>query len=238
MTPFHKTKKEDYMKNIALILASGTGARCNLGFPKQFAKINNKTILEYSIEAFEFHNEIHEIFLVTSEENIDTVKELSQKYKKVIKVIKGGDTRKDSSYNGISAINETEANILIHDGVRPLISKEIISNCIKELESKQAVCTAIDSTDTIFQIDEKNIITAIPKRKTLKRAQTPQCFKLSLIKKAHELANNDPNCIVTDDCGLIQHYNLANIYITQGDENNIKITYKEDLDFVKKILNL
>lgn len=226
------------MKNIALILASGTGARCNLGFPKQFAKINNKTILEYTIEAFNSHNEIDEVILVTSSENIDIVKELSQKYKKVTQVIKGGETRKDSSYNGISAIKEQEANILIHDGVRPLISKEIISNCIKELKIKNAVCVAIDSTDTIFQINDKNVITSIPQRKTLKRAQTPQCFKLSIIKKAHELANNDKNCIVTDDCGLIQHYNLTDIYLTQGDENNIKITYKEDLDFVKKILNL
>lgn len=226
------------MKNIALILASGTGARCNLGFPKQFAKINNKTILEYTIEAFESHNQIDEILLVTSSENIEIVKEISKKYKKVIQVIKGGQTRKDSSYNGISAIHETEANVLIHDGVRPLISKEIISNCITELQTKNAVCVAIDSTDTIFQVDNRNVITSIPQRQTLKRAQTPQCFKLSLIKKAHELANNDPSCKVTDDCGLIQHYNLADIYLTQGDENNIKITYKEDLDFVKKILNL
>ena len=226
------------MKNIALILASGTGARCNLGFPKQFAKINDKTILEYTIEAFENHSEIDEVLIVTSNENISIVKELSNKFSKVTQVIAGGETRKDSSYNGICAINETEANILIHDGVRPLVSEEIISNCLKELKTKQAVCTAIDSTDTIFQINDKNIITTIPKRQFLKRAQTPQCFKLSVIKKAHQLANNDSNCLVTDDCGLIQHYNLADIYLIEGSENNIKITYKEDLDFVKKILNL
>ena len=77
------------MKNIALILASGTGARCNLGFPKQFAKINNKTILEYTIEVFESHNLIDEILLVTSSENVEIVKEISKKYKKVIQVIKG-----------------------------------------------------------------------------------------------------------------------------------------------------
>lgn len=226
------------MKNIALILASGTGARCNLGFPKQFAKINNKTILEYTIDAFNSHNKIDEILLVTSSENIATVEKLSQKYQKVTRVIKGGKTRKDSSYNGITAITEQEANVLIHDGVRPLISEKIISNCIEELETKQAVCVAIDSTDTIFHINDNNIITSIPQRKSLKRAQTPQCFKLSVIKKAHELANNDPNCLVTDDCGLIMHYNLADIHIIEGSENNIKITYKEDLDFVKKILNL
>ncbi len=226
------------MKNIALILASGTGSRCNLGIPKQFAKINNKTILEYTIDAFETHKLIDEIYLVTSKEFLEKVKELTKNHKKVQKVIQGGETRKDSSYNGISAIKDSEANILIHDGVRPLISKEIISNCIKELEEKQAVCVAIDSTDTIYEINDNNTIKTIPQRKYLKRAQTPQCFKLSLIKKAHELANDDSNCQVTDDCGLIQHYNLSDIYLTQGDENNIKITYKEDLDFVKKQLKL
>lgn len=226
------------MKNIALILASGTGSRCNLGIPKQFAKINNKTILEYTVDAFETHELIDEIYLVTSKEFLEKVKELTKNYKKVKKVIQGGETRKDSSYNGISAIKDNEANILIHDGVRPLISKEIISNCIKELEGKQAVCVAIDSTDTIYEINDNNTIKTIPQRKYLKRAQTPQCFKLSLIKKAHELANDDSNCKVTDDCGLIQHYNLSDIYLTQGDENNIKITYKEDLDFVKKQLKL
>lgn len=226
------------MKNIALILASGTGSRCNLGIPKQFAKINNKTILEYTVNAFETHELIDEIYLVTSKEFLEKVKELTKNYKKVQKVIQGGKTRKDSSYNGISAINEIEAKVLIHDGVRPLISKDIITNCIKELEEKSAICVAIDSTDTIYEINENNTIKAIPQRKFLKRAQTPQCFKLSLIKKAHELANNDPNCLVTDDCGLVQYYNLTDIYLIQGDENNIKITYKEDLDFVKKQLNL
>lgn len=226
------------MKNIALILASGTGSRCNLGIPKQFAKINNKTILEYTVNAFETHELIDEIYLVTSKEFLEKVKELTKDYIKVQAVIQGGETRKDSSYNGISAIKDSEANILIHDGVRPLISKEIISNCIKELEEKQAVCVAIDSTDTIYEINDNNTIKTIPQRKYLKRAQTPQCFKLSLIKKAHELANDDSNCQVTDDCGLIQHYNLSDIYLTQGDENNIKITYKEDLDFVKKQLKL
>lgn len=226
------------MKNIALILASGTGERCKLGYPKQFAKINNKTILEYTIDVFENHNLIDEIILVTSAEFLEIVKEVAAKYTKVKSVIQGGETRKDSSYNGISAITDTEANVLIHDGVRPLISHQIISNCITELKTKKAVCVAIDSTDTIFQVSDKNIITAIPQRKSLKRAQTPQCFKLSLIKEAHRLANNDKTCQVTDDCGLINHYNLADIYLTQGDENNIKITYKEDLDFVKKVLKI
>lgn len=226
------------MKNIALILASGTGSRCELNLPKQFAKIGNKTILEHTLDVFETHELIDEIYLVTSKQNLEFVKELSSNYLKVKKVVKGGLTRKDSSYNGISAIDVKDANVLIHDGVRPLVSKEIITDCINKLKTKDAVCVAIDSTDTIFEIDEKNVIKSIPQRKFLKRAQTPQCFKYSLIKKAHDLANNDTNCLVTDDCGLIMYYNLADIYLVNGSEDNIKITYKEDFEFVKKMLNL
>lgn len=223
------------MKNIALILASGVGARCELGFPKQFALINGKSILEYTVEKFENNAKIDEIYLVTSAEFLEKVKNIAKKFKKVKKVIQGGQTRKDSSYNGITAIDDTEANVLIHDGVRPLVSDEIINECIDQLNTKQAVCTAIDSTDTIFFINENNVIKSIPNRKFLKRAQTPQAFKLSLIRKAHELADKDDNCQVTDDCGLINYFNLADIYLINGDENNIKITYKEDIEFVKKM---
>ena len=227
------------MKNIALILASGTGSRCKLGFPKQFAEINNKTILEYTIDAFENHELIDEIYLVTSKEFVEKVKKIVQKsnYKKIQTVIAGGETRKDSSYNGISAIPYSNANVLIHDGVRPLISKEIITNCINTLKEKSAVCVTIESSDTIFVTNNNGVITSIPKRQTLKRAQTPQCFKLDVIKKAHELAKADKTCLVTDDCGLIMNYNLADIYTIDGDTNNIKVTYPEDIEFVKKILN-
>lgn len=220
-------------KNIALILASGTGSRCGLSYPKQFAKINNKTILEITIDNFENHNLIDEIILVTNAEYVEKIKLLTSSYKKVSKVLAGGVTRKDSSYNGISAISDTDANVLIHDGVRPLINKEIITDCIKSLEEYKAVCVAIDSTDTIFIINEDNNISSIPKRTMLKRAQTPQCFDINLIKEAHRLANEDKSCIVTDDCGLIMNYNLSPIHIVNGSVDNIKVTFQDDIDFVK-----
>lgn len=224
------------MKNIALILASGNGSRFGLDYPKQFVKIKNKCILQYTVEKFQNNAKIDEIYLVTNPEYVEKVTELTKDYSKVIKVIAGGKTRKDSSYNGITAIKEEEANILIHDGVRPLVSDEIITNCTKEMENNQAICVTIDSTDTIFETDENGIIKSIPNRKYVRRAQTPQCFKLSVIKKAHALAKNDANCLVTDDCGLIMHYNLADIKTIEGSNSNIKITYPKDLDFAKELL--
>lgn len=225
------------MKNIALLLASGTGKRCGLDYPKQFALIGNKTILEITVETFQNHKLIDEIILVTSQDYIDKVKELTNKYSKVSNVVLGGETRKDSSYNGISAINYNEAKVLIHDAVRPLVSEQIISNCIESLNEYNAVCAGIPSTDTILMIDELANITSIPPRKLLCRAQTPQCFMLSLIKEAHKKAALDERCSVTDDCGLIINYTNEKVHIISGSEDNIKVTYKEDLEFVtKKIL--
>lgn len=224
------------MKNVALILASGTGSRCGLGYPKQFADINGKCVLQHTVEKFENNSNIDEIILVTNSEYVKKVEELTQNYSKVKKVLEGGITRKDSSYNGISAIKYKECNVLIHDGVRPLISNDIIDNCIGCLTDKLAVCVAIDSTDTVYITNNDNLIIDVPKRSNLKRAQTPQCFRLSLIKRAHEFAKNDNNCVVTDDCGLIMHYKLADVYTVEGSERNIKITYQEDIDYARKYL--
>ena len=221
------------MKNIVLLLASGIGSRCGLDYPKQLAVINGKTILEYSIDVFENHNLIDEIIIVTNPEYKNKVQELTKSYKKVSCVIEGGKERKDSSYNGISAIRDNEANVLIHDAVRPLISENIITDCINSLASYNGVCAAIPSTDTIFLIDDEDNIISIPQRKMLRRAQTPQCFKLSVIKEAHLKARKDVNCSVTDDCGLIMNYTNEKIHIIEGDINNIKITYPEDIEFFK-----
>lgn len=224
------------MRNIALILASGTGSRCGTDIPKQFLKIEDKMILEYSIDAFEQNEVISDIIVVTSKEYFDTVSELIPKYKKFSKVVVGGATRKDSSYNGIFSIDGNDGNVLIHDAARPLITSRIITDCINGLNMYNAVCTAIISTDTVFICDKDKNIDNIPIRKNVYRAQTPQCFKLSVIKTAHQKALLDKNCSVTDDCGLVVNYTNEKIHIIEGSEDNIKVTYQNDIEFVKSKL--
>lgn len=224
------------MKNIAIILASGTGSRCGLDIPKQFVKIDGKMVLEYSIEAFEQNELISEIIVVTSKDYVGKLSDLTNKYNKVSKIVQGGETRKDSSYNGIFSIEDAGANVLIHDAARPLISQRIINDCINALNTYMAVCTAVNSTDTVFVCDSDKNIDTIPLRKNVYRAQTPQCFKLSLIKKAHEIAYNDKACSVTDDCGLIINYTDEKIHIIEGSEDNIKVTYPDDIEFVRSKL--
>ena len=223
------------MKSYAIILASGTGNRFGGDLPKQFSKIGEKTIFERTLEVFEGVNEIDGIILVITPNYIDFARDLIAKngYKKISKIIAGGKQRKDSSYNGVFSIEDEEANILIHDCARPFISKEVIKNCIKALETYNAVGVAIPSTDTIVEV-ANGIIKNIPKRESLMRIQTPQCFKLSLIKKAHMLSKNDTD--FTDDCGLIQKHALSDIFIIEGNRENIKITYPEDIIFAENFI--
>lgn len=221
--------------NYAIILASGTGSRFGSELPKQFFKINSKTVLELSIEAFEKNDNIDKIILVITPEYRNLALEIISKnnYKKLSNILNGGTTRKDSSYIAINSIKDTEANVLIHDCARPLVSQKIIDNCIEAIKTHVAVGVAIPTTDTIWEV-KNDIISSIPNRATIKLAQTPQCFKLSIIKKAHELAKN--NSTFTDDCGLVVNYNLADIYTVEGDIHNIKITYPNDVNLALNIL--
>lgn len=226
------------MKNIAIILASGTGERFGENVPKQFYQFEGKTLLEHAIDAFEKNKNIDEIILVTNPKFRDLAENILNKndYKKITKVLNGGKTRVESSYIGTSEAPE-EANVLIHDAVRAFVTQKIIDDNIEALKKHEAVGTAIESVDTIIQVDENNVITSIPPRKFLKRVQTPQSFRANLIKKAHELALKDENASFTDDCGLILRYNLAPIHIVDGDEINLKITQKNDLKIIENLLD-
>ncbi len=218
------------MKNYAIILASGSSNRFGDKLPKQFAKINGKTILELSVEAFEKNKNITDIIVICNPDFLDLSKEiLGEKFSKIIKIASGGKTRQQSSSIGVSYVKEDDANILIHDAARPFVTQKIINDCILALNEFDAAGAAIDSNDTIVQLNEEGFIEKIPPRASLRRIQTPQAFKASVIKKAHELAKSDKNITVTDDCGLVLHFKLAKIAVIQGDECNIKITRKEDL---------
>jgi len=225
------------MNNSAVILASGSGSRSGLDMPKQFYKIREKTILEYSIEAFEQHPGINSILIVSNPEFMDLTKKISLKYSKAGSVIEGGKYRQNSSYNGIKALeNKNIDNVLIHDAARPFVSQDIISRCLEALETHSAVNTAAPSSDTIIQADENRIITNVPDRKTLFRCQTPQGFRYQLIKKAHELAFNSGFNGASDDCSLVFKYSLAPVYVIDGAEENIKITYPADIKRAESFL--
>src|SRR5690625_5290318 len=160
------------MRNIAIILASGKGSRFGSNTPKQFVRLAGKPVIQYTIEAFQEANNIHDIIIVTRNEYIDFVYELVNKnnYSKVAKVISGGAERFHSTFAALNAITDKEANLIIHDAVRPFVSEEIINKCITGLDEYNAIDVVVDATDTIVQVED-GIIKNIPNRKYIKRGQ-------------------------------------------------------------------
>lgn len=230
--------------NIAIILAGGVGSRFGSNIPKQFLKIKDRTILEICVEAFEKNDQIDEIGIIMNEAYIDVTREIATKnnWRKVTKILSGGKERYESSINAIKAFSDVpsieNANFLIHDAARPLVTQRIINDTITALDNNPAIMVAIPTTDTILQLtDDKSSIKSIPDRSYLYRCQTPQAFKYSLIKKAYDLALADKNIQATDDCGIVRKYiPEVKIHIVLGEERNMKLTYPDDIKIMEILI--
>ena len=230
--------------NVALILAAGTGSRMgNADKPKQFLPIYGKPLMIHTIEAFEMHDDIEKIVVVTSEGYEDQVKVWCKQYDlgKVKAVVHGSDSRQGSVYNGLQAIKELGVNgddiIVIHDAARPLISQNIISNNIEACKKYDAVDTVIKATDTIVASSDAERITNIPNRSELYQGQTPQTFKFALISEAHEKAKLGQIPNVTDDTKLVISMG-KDVHLVEGSKQNFKITTFDDLMMLKALLKI
>lgn len=230
--------------NVAIILSGGSGQRFNKeinGPPKQLFKIAGKSLLEHTLEKFERSSRIDEIILVINKENKKDQEKIIKKagFKKIRKIVLGGKTRQESSKNGIfSCCEKKTSKVLIHDAVRPFISNKIIDQVLDALDKYSAVDVAIPVADTLIKINEKNVIVEIPRRLEFRRGQTPQGFNYETIKKAHQLATINDFKDVTDDCGLVKRYHLADIFVVEGEEENIKITQSIDLHIADKLFQI
>ncbi len=221
------------MKNIVLIMAAGSGSR--MGREKQFIDLGGKPLLSYTIAAFNEHEGIDEIVIITSEKIKKNVEDLvrSFKFSKVISVILGGATRSESVKNGLDSLSG-EANVLIHDGARPLVSGALITRVLSALEKNEAVIPAIPLKDTIKEV-EAGFVEHTLNRPDYMAVQTPQAFRLSLIKKAFESFNSDLTYF--DDAMMIEENLGASIRVVEGDEINIKATTPRDIGFIKYIFS-
>ncbi|MBC8213586.1 MAG: 2-C-methyl-D-erythritol 4-phosphate cytidylyltransferase [Candidatus Marinimicrobia bacterium] len=211
----------------AIILAGGKGSRFGNEIPKQFLEINNRKIIDYSIQTFSNHNKIDEVIVVVHSDWID---EISKEYPNH-KIICGGETRRDSSFAGLNACNPKTDKVLIHDSARPFVSNEIIANCVDALQNYKAITTAIPLVDTIVKVED-NIISDMPNRANLLAVQTPQGFHFKTIKSAHQNYTGD----TTDDIRLVMSQNMESA-IVEGSEFNFKITTETDLRKAKMIVN-
>lgn len=232
------------MRFVAVILAGGIGSRVGGEKPKQLLPLaDGRSILEHSIDAFEASPSIDEIAVVMHPEWMEEAKRIceSNGWRKVTKIIPGGAERWESSYNAIKAYMtdktaNKEISLLLHDAARPFVSQRIIEDVCQALEKHEAVTVAVPVTDTLYKVQRDNVqgtkgVEAVVNRAEYMRAQTPQAFHLETIAEAFEDGIHRGYIgVVTDDIAVQKAYRPDTpVYIVQGDEQNRKITYKEDL---------
>lgn len=227
-------------RTIVILLASGKGERFRSETPKQFIKLAGKRVIEHTLDCFEQHTAIDEILVVTSENHKPLVEEivLQNAYKKVRRILIGGETRQASTAAGIAAIVGDTHKVLVHDAVRPLLDQATIDRCLKALDAADCIDTVINPADTIVEASSENTISSIPDRSKLRLGQTPQGFRSGLLRQAHDLAKKDSNIKVTDDCGIVMHYDLAPVVLVEGNVSNIKITHPSDIYLADRLFQL
>ncbi|MBO4689729.1 MAG: 2-C-methyl-D-erythritol 4-phosphate cytidylyltransferase [Paludibacteraceae bacterium] len=222
------------MKNIAIILAGGIGSRVGGSTPKQLLPLKDgRSVLEHSVDAFEQSSVIDEIAIVMHPDWLNEAQAIvgRNNWQKVKKIIPGGKERWESSWNAIEAYSHqpSDAGLWLHDCARPFVSRRILSDIAEALETHPAVTVAVPATDTIY-ITENNRLVSMPARSTVLRAQTPQSFRLDVIRQAYEKALATGNIAATDDTGIVHKYMPEqSVFIVPGEEANRKITFIEDL---------
>jgi len=212
------------MKTV-IIAAAGSGSR--FGSKKQFEYLNNKLVIDYSVEFFGGLG--FKIVIATQKEDMDFIQ---NRYSYAL-VVEGASERFFSVYNGLKMVHSNF--VLIHDAARPILSKDKVLELLETVYVKNAAILAVKCTDTLKYVEDNNIKFTV-NREHLYCAQTPQAFNVKLLKKAYELAIKD-NLTFTDEASLFEHY-ISSVAIVEGSRYNIKITTKEDLKLARCILNV
>ncbi len=220
----------------AILLVAGNSTRYGRNKNKNFEILQGKTVLEYSLKAFDENAYIDTIIIGGKREEIPTIEKILQKEKraKPIAIVAGGKSRQETVHN---CIKQTKADIvIIHDGARPGIKQDYINQCIEEMKEFKGAAVGVPSKDTIKITDENNVVVQTTKRSNTWIVQTPQCFERETLLAMHEKYQAEE---VTDDCMLLEK-NDEKVKIIEGDYSNIKITTYEDMgimeNFIAKML--
>ena len=214
------------MKKYIIIVAGGKGLRMGAEIPKQFLILNDKPVLMHTIDAFYNYDPSIKIILVLPEEQQDYWTELCEKFDFKInhQTVSGGETRFHSVRNGLSIAPEKDVIIGIHDGVRPLVSKDVISRCFDKAAEKGVAFPVVPVVETLRKKTGTGSI--IVNRADYCLVQTPQVFNSEIIKKAYQQDFSDK---FTDDVSVVESLNEYPIYEVEGASENIKITTPIDL---------
>jgi 2-C-methyl-D-erythritol 4-phosphate cytidylyltransferase len=237
------------MRTVAVVLAGGAGHRFGPGQPKQLQVLGDRTLLEHCVGTFGRAPAVDAVLVVAAADLAARVGEQLRGWPRLAAVIEGGRARSDSTQRAISwlaagtgpAEAAADCKVLFHDAARPLVDLGIIADCITALDSWDAVGVVVPTADTIVELADGAFRRVLP-RDTLARCQTPQGFRLGVIRRAYELAAADPDFAAlpaTDDCGIVLRY-LPDVPVgaVAGSERNFKITYAEDLIVARALLGL
>jgi 2-C-methyl-D-erythritol 4-phosphate cytidylyltransferase len=229
------------MRMVAVVLGGGTGQRIGAALPKQLLRLGGRTLLEHCVAAFEQAPGVDEILVVMAGDYVEQARDLLAGSGKLTGVIAGGAARADSTRVALAAVaaaggDPADCGVLLHDAARPLVDQRIIADCVAALEVHEAAGVAVPASDTMV-ITGNGVMHSMPRRETLWRCQTPQCFRLPVIARAHELAAADPGFAPTDDCGVVLRYLPGvPVHIVPGSERNLKVTYPQDLAVAETLL--
>lgn len=228
--------------NIVLLTAAGTGSRMHQDIPKQFIHVDNKPVIIHTMEPFQNHPSIDGILVVT----LDSWKEVLWAYAKQFNITKlkwvvsGGETGQDSIRNGLEKLKlefpNEDINVMVHDGNRPLVSSEIISDSLATFAKYGNAVAVIPCTEVVFESEDGVSSHISTEREKLFRTQTPHTYKLSDLLWAHEEAIKKGIKGTAASCMLMKELGRET-YFSKGSEENIKITTLEDLRIFKALLH-
>lgn len=228
--------------NIAVIFAGGTGQRMNSRTkPKQFLLVHGKPIIIYTLEAFDQHPDIDAIVVVCLKEYIDVLEQLIAKFGvgKIAAIVLGGSSGQESIRNGVDKANRlypADSVVIVHDGVRPLIDQQTITDCIVSVKKNGSAVTVVPATETIVQ-SEDGVITNIIDRKQCQLARAPQCFRLGELHDAHHKAVEEGGGLDFIDSASLMLYYGHKLYEVEGANSNIKITTPSDFYIMRAIMD-
>lgn len=207
--------------------------------PKQLLEIGGRTILEHSLAVLHDHPGIDEVLVVMAAGHLEPAEALAAggRYPKVSAVIEGGDSRTDSTRRALDHLGDADRTVLLHDAARPLLASRIIDDCLAALAGHDAVTVAIPSTDTLLEVSADGHVRGIPARTTMQRAQTPQAFRLAILRDAYARSSGDPDLVATDDCAVVLRYRPdVRIAVVPGDEANLKVTQPTDVAVAEQLI--
>lgn len=218
-----------------VIVAAGRGTRMGTAESKQYLTLAGKPIIVHTLQTFAKLAFIDEIVIVVGKQDVTRLEQMIRDYQidKVTAVIAGGAERQHSVWQGLQYI--TADWVLIHDGVRPLVTEQAIASCSRAAEQHDgAAVLAVPVKDTIKQVNEQGVIIATPDRKSLWAIQTPQAFQRTILYDAHKRAEEE-QFIGTDDAMIVERLGVS-VVVAEGDYTNIKITTPDDLPFAELLL--